>query len=378
MATSILHSLEELQCIGEKILRARESKGFSQKDFAQRVKVPASVLSNIEKGKRLVPRLKIAKFAEVLGLKSDELRPITSVSVEELRDDLKALQQEMGIGFRSLQTLPDEAKKELIEKFKELKARYEKSDGAFASQETPAEVAHKVLSKCQIKSLPIDLKKIGNEYSMEIGPSSTIDADGWILFSKDQKWASIKYREGMPPGRNRFTIAHEMGHFFLQNMTRDEQSCQIEGGKKSQLERDADEFASHLLMPERQMKPLVGSRIAGYEDILKVSNACEVSQQSAAIRLMQVTTSAAAVICSEAGRIKWGWPSAAMHLRVKKDHPLARFSQANKSLVQGTRGLVKPVASKCDYWFYGQMRGKFMEHTSRLYEDKLLSLIWKV
>ncbi len=378
MPTSIIHDPEELHRIGERIVRAREAKGLSQKDFASQVQVPASVMSNIEKGKRLVPKLKIGLLAQKLGLTEDELRSSTALAMQEVRDDLKALEQQIGIGFRALQALPEEAKKELIEKFKELKNRYEKDDGTLTVKETPAQAASKVLKKCQIKSLPIDLDRIARQYSMVIAPSSTIDADGWIVYSKDQKLASIKYRDGMKTGRKRFTIAHEMGHFFLQNLNQDdEQSCQIDGPKKPELEREADEFASHLLMPEDLVKSLVGSRISGYEDILKISHTGEVSQQAAALRLMQVTGSLAAAIYSEASEIRWGRTSSRMHLRVKRDQRVSRLSQANRILQREGQGLVRAVETKADYWFYGRMTGKLMEHSSRLYEDKILTLVWK-
>lgn len=374
MKTSVLHDPEDLLRIGEKIRNARGK--ISQKELAQKLNIPASILSNIEKGKRLVPKNKISHFVEILKLNEQELLPSTASAIHAIRSDLKSLEKEMGIEFRELKSLPDEAKQELLAHFKELKERYEKNDGAMPSPERPAEVAERIINQCRINNAPVDLHKIAQENSIEISPSTTIDADGWILFPKDQKWAAIKYRPNMTLGRQRFTIAHELGHFFLKNVDTDGKSCQIDGGQKNEHEREADEFASNLLMPGKLVKKIIGIKIKGYEDILKMGQAFEVSQQAAGLRLMQVTSVPAAVIYSEDGLIKWGKASSGLYLKIKKDHKLGRLSQAHKVLAKGSRGLVRPVETKCDYWFYGRMRGRLMEHSSRIYENRVLTLIW--
>ncbi|MBI3632558.1 MAG: ImmA/IrrE family metallo-endopeptidase, partial [Candidatus Vogelbacteria bacterium] len=348
-----------------------------QKELAKKLDIPASILSNIEKGKRLVPKNKIPLFIKELNLKEEELLPATASVIHEIREDIKSLEKEIGIGFRELKSLPDEARQELIAHFKELKERYEKNNSSMPTPERPAEVAERVIRQCRIGSAPVDLNKIAKENSIEISESTTIDADGWILFPKDQKWAAIKVNKKISSlGRKRFTIAHEMGHFFLKNVDMDEKSCQIDSGQKTEHEREADEFASNLLMPEKLIKKTIGIKIKGYEDILKIGQAFEVSQQAAGLRLMQVTSVPAAVIYSENGLIKWGKTSSNLYLKIKRDHKLGRLSQASKILDKGFRGLVRPIETKCEYWFHGRMRGKFMEHSSGIYENRVLSIIW--
>ena len=375
MKTSILHDPEDLRRIGEKVRNARGQT--PQKELAKKLNIPASILSNIEKGKRLVPKNKVSLFSEQLGLKKEELLPETASVIHEIREDLKSLEKEIGIGFRELKSLPEEAKQELIARYKELKEHYEKNDGSMPIAERPAEAAERVIEQCRINKSPVDLYKVAQENSIEISEgTATINADGWILFPKDQKWAAIKYRPKMTLGRTRFTIAHEMGHFFLKNVDTDEKSCQMDGGQKSEHEREADDFASNLLMPEKLIRKTIGIKIKGYEDILKIRQAFEVSQQAAGLRLMQVTSVPAAVIYSENGLIKWGRTSSKLYLKIKKDHKLGRLSQASKILAKGSRGLVRPIESKCDYWFYGRMQGKFMEHSSRIYNNQVWTIVW--
>ncbi|WP_210635398.1 ImmA/IrrE family metallo-endopeptidase [Streptomyces sp. GESEQ-13] len=79
-------------------------------------------------------------------------------------------------------------------------------------------------------------------------------------------------RSGIPPLRERFTIAHELGHIELawhvgtvdcqvDSLALDDEfsNTQSEGSRQ---EREANEFASRLLAPDRWLAPLVSGRHA--------------------------------------------------------------------------------------------------------------------
>jgi len=62
-------------------------------------------------------------------------------------------------------------------------------------------------------------------------------------------------------GRKHFTIAHELGHYFLQHqLHQNSVFCNSndiveEGHQQNPIEREANYFASCLLMPEEKIKP---------------------------------------------------------------------------------------------------------------------------
>lgn len=62
-------------------------------------------------------------------------------------------------------------------------------------------------------------------------------------------------------GRKNFTIAHELGHYFLQHqLHQNSVFCNTndiieEGHQQNPIEREANYFASCLLMPEEKIKP---------------------------------------------------------------------------------------------------------------------------
>ena len=61
-------------------------------------------------------------------------------------------------------------------------------------------------------------------------------------------------------GRKKFTIAHELGHYFLQHQLHDSSvfcttnDITEEGHQNDPIEREANYFASCLLMPEEKVK----------------------------------------------------------------------------------------------------------------------------
>ena len=62
-------------------------------------------------------------------------------------------------------------------------------------------------------------------------------------------------------GRRHFTIAHELGHYFLSHQLKDNSifctsnDIAEEGSQKDPIEREANYFASCFLMPEGKIKP---------------------------------------------------------------------------------------------------------------------------
>lgn len=82
-------------------------------------------------------------------------------------------------------------------------------------------------------------------------------------------------------GRKNFTIAHELGHFFLGHELKNGQCFDTEiledDSAVNEIEREANYFASCLLMPERKIKPaflsmLHRSHKASKKDFLHVQS----------------------------------------------------------------------------------------------------------
>ena len=82
-------------------------------------------------------------------------------------------------------------------------------------------------------------------------------------------------------GRRNFTIAHELGHYFLRHELKNGQCFDADiledGAATDAIEREANYFASCLLMPENKLKPaflsmLQRSKKAKIKNFLHVQN----------------------------------------------------------------------------------------------------------
>ena len=124
------------------------------------------------------------------------------------------------------------------------------------------EMARKILKDYSLKSVPTDLKKIFDALGFEyVELDDPEDVDGMIVKVGD-KPSIVVINVKKPLARQRFTLAHELGHLFLNHNERDmydaetarEQSDYFSTYNKAPKEIEADVFASELLIPFEHIK----------------------------------------------------------------------------------------------------------------------------
>jgi len=161
--------------------------------------------------------------------------------------------------------------------------------------------------------LPIPVKDIADShYRIYVGRSNSLleklpdsvqkrgmnaSLSGLLLVGQNVKeiWVSAAEAE-RSQGRERFTIAHELGHFLLHSdesisssnfficRTKDIHSASS-NQKKRGKEVEANRFAAELLMPERLVEQLAHRWKA---NIPKMANLFDVSAEAMGIRLTQL------------------------------------------------------------------------------------------
>src|SRR3990167_6924616 len=120
------------------------------------------------------------------------------------------------------------------------------------------EKAHNILSMYKIIEPPVDVRKISNLLGFKI-----------ILFDFPETLSAVIKIEGpkkiiavnknKPEVRQRFSIAHELGHYLSGHDNFSHGETFIDRDKKyldphHREEEEADEFAAELLMPEFMLK----------------------------------------------------------------------------------------------------------------------------
>lgn len=142
----------------------------------------------------------------------------------------------------------------------------------------------------------------------------------------------------------RFTIAHELGHFYLDNhrryLVREKKphGSISEFESDSRVEREADCFASGLLMPSHLLGLRVNCELDATVDTIKnAATDFDVSLTGMMVRWTQVSHFPCATLCIRDGIIQWGFVSESFRKagfwRARRNHkPTSRQGSAFLSL----------------------------------------------
>lgn len=104
-------------------------------------------------------------------------------------------------------------------------------------------------------------------------------------------------------GFRRFSIAHELGHYFLDGhsdkVLKDGAHSSYAGFVTNDpYELEADNFAAGLLMPSQLVRPILRRRDPGFAVVESLADACKTSLTATGIRYAELTDDAVAVIVS--------------------------------------------------------------------------------
>lgn len=161
--------------------------------------------------------------------------------------------------------------------------------------------AEKLIERLNIdvNSLPVDVKKIAKSLNLIVTFANLGDNVSGLLIS-DGINAQVVVHEGDGAKRQRFTIAHEIGHYFLQHQFEEGEHVHVDRGhyisqrgpKSSDgtdlKEIEANQFAASLLMPTK----LIREKLREFGDgplldyhVTSLAETFEVSEQAMTIRL---------------------------------------------------------------------------------------------
>ena len=105
------------------------------------------------------------------------------------------------------------------------------------------------------------------------------------------------------PHRKRFTAAHEIGHVCLHIQTNKQSQFQCSekdlssnSNQNSNFEKEANEFASSLLMPAAMVVPEIHQNDLSWSLIKKIQQRCDVSLEVAARRVIALSKEACCLL----------------------------------------------------------------------------------
>jgi hypothetical protein len=170
-----------------------------------------------------------------------------------------------------------------------------------------------------IASLPVDPFAIAASRNIVVQakPESAEGVSGMLLRHGDT--FGILYATHVPSeGFQRFSVAHELGHFFLEGhidhvLPKDGVHSSYSGFVSADpFELEADYYAAGLLMPSGLFKRAIGRRDPGLAAIEAMATTCRTSLTATAIRYAELTSDAVAVVISTGPTIEFCFLSEAM------------------------------------------------------------------
>ncbi len=188
-------------------------------------------------------------------------------------------------------------------------------------QERAADTASELLEALGIDQPPVDpLALVASEGSLLTarGEDFGDEFDGQLEFHPNHErfilFFNTKYDHGESAHRprTRFSIAHELGHFYLPKHHAYLRAGGTEHGSRSEswpshsaIEREADAFAAGLLMPKHLMRPLVNEGELSLDRIEAFADTFQTSLLSTTIRAVQLSDFPCAVIGIREGSVAW-------------------------------------------------------------------------
>ena len=248
------------------------------------------------------------------------------------------------------------------------------------------------------------LDKIAKFESVPIHYDNYEDAfDGMLLYDADNKdfhiHINIDSGNKQNSKRGRFTFAHELGHFFL-----DEHRLGLKYGllephssfhninHKTLIEFEADYFASCILMPKVKFqnfsveyKRLTGNRKFSFDTIIGLSNSFQTSVLSTLIRFGEVGTHEIFAVVSKDNIAKWfvksnDFPN--WNFKFKIGSSLPQTTVAGEYFTKTDSKFTGVELISVDDWFYipsNDHRANRQMYEQCYYSDSygyVISLLW--
>ncbi len=168
-----------------------------------------------------------------------------------------------------------------------------------------AGTAERVIREQSITSLHVDPVAIATSLGIEVVEKPAADGGVSGMLIRYGEQFCIAYATHIKsPGFKRFTIAHELGHYFLEGhidaIFKDRAVHESRAGFVSTVgyELEADHFAARLLMPNALFSSALRNAGEGFAAVESLAGTCQTSLTATAIRYAECTHEPVAIIVS--------------------------------------------------------------------------------
>jgi len=198
------------------------------------------------------------------------------------------------------------------------------------------------------------------------------DADSAIItVNEDSQWP-----------RQRFSIAHEVGHWVERHgkggFVCAKEDIAPQNAEAKSAEAEANSFASQLILPSYLFDPMAAGRAITLDAADMLRKDFQASLTATAIKLVRVAGKPAAIICHGSGKREWFFASTGFPEGLRISSELHYETEAFELLYsQAKKGKTTVRQEPADRWLSGwQAKGlKVRSQSVKLEEGKVLSVI---
>lgn len=181
-----------------------------------------------------------------------------------------------------------------------------------------------------------DLNQLARELNLLVVEADTESFDGALICGRNRLSGRIIVKKTMrEDGRKRFTIAHEIGHFIIH---RERQiSClpaDIARWENTgeNPERQADNFASELLLPSPEVIKQIGDASPSFQLIISLADYFGTTLTATGRKYCEISPYECAIVWSVDGKVRWMHPSGRFRHWVCIGRDLSETTIARKML----------------------------------------------
>lgn len=208
--------------------------------------------------------------------------------------------------------------------------------------------------------------------------------DGMLVWGNGKFHIHLNIKKGnnLNSGRGRFTLSHELGHYFLETHRTGIRAGTIPAHASNtslfhddKLESEADCFAANLLMPRERVRRITGGKKFSLDVVRDLAEKCAVSLTSALLRFTDVGTHEVMIVYSQGNIIKWSHRSSdfpRVSNKFRRGDPLPPTSVAGESFLKENAQYTDAQPIDFDDWYSD--KGYVLERP--LYEQCLYSDIY--
>ena len=319
---AIAHKAQNEEEIGRLLREARESKGFELGDVSDKIKLPESLIVDIENG-QIVRHLKeiygllyiyAASIHEIFNNffnsdfsesynESTDIRDCVGYVLDCIKFHKKLHGKSASLSHtplargRSSSGRTNLSGASLVQKKKALRK---------AVPSVIESRAREVIEKHSLYKLPINVYQVAANLDIPVS-FETFPTDLYMKLKgfcyKEDSFSIIGINRSHPVALQRFTMAHEL-HHLLYDLNSARFLCGLDNVEEA-FEQNAENFAAELLMPRELVKKLVSHPLnVHYLTIHLVAAHFGVSYEAAAIRLSKFGLTQSSEVYGKAYREK--------------------------------------------------------------------------